>query len=69
MFRKLDLFPSGGGGETPTLLGHSEGANLNHTKSRNPVILSAVYHRQNPYNPLAALWFTLPQLLVNQICF
>jgi hypothetical protein len=46
--------PSGeGGGETPTLLGYLKTANLNHwigrwTKSRNPVILSAIHHRQNP---------------------
>jgi hypothetical protein len=29
-FRKLDLFPSSGKGETPTLLGPLERANLNH---------------------------------------
>jgi hypothetical protein len=46
-FRKLDLFLSSGEGETPTLLGPLERANLNHwtntgwwTKSKNPVILS-----------------------------
>jgi hypothetical protein len=30
MFQKLDMFPSSGEGETPTLLGPLEGANLNH---------------------------------------
>jgi hypothetical protein len=29
-FRKLDLFPSSGDGETPALLGPLERANLNH---------------------------------------
>jgi hypothetical protein len=32
MFGKLDLFPSSGEGETPTLLGLSERANLNTEK-------------------------------------
>jgi hypothetical protein len=30
MFRKLDLFPSSGEGQTPTLLGPAERANLNY---------------------------------------
>jgi hypothetical protein len=30
-FRKLDLFPSSGEEETPTVLGPLEGANLNHS--------------------------------------
>jgi hypothetical protein len=63
-FRKLDLFPpSGEGRKTPTLLGTSERAKLNPVsetlfsrylefqtidKSRNPVILSVIHHRQNP---------------------
>jgi hypothetical protein len=82
--RKLDvsetgLFSSSGEGETPTLLGSLERANLNHwtegfppspedgnrpsfrnvvfssfwntgrwTKSKNPVILNVIHHRQNP---------------------
>jgi hypothetical protein len=44
----MDLFPSSGNAGRPTLLGPLERAFLKQwTKSRNPVILSAIQHRQN----------------------
>jgi hypothetical protein len=47
MFRRLDLFPSSGERETPTLSGHLERANLNHwtTRVQVPVILRPTVSR------------------------
>jgi hypothetical protein len=44
MFRKLDLFPSSGEGRDAYSVGFLRGR----TKPENPVILSAIHHRQNP---------------------
>jgi hypothetical protein len=45
----MHLFQFSGEGETPTLLGPLERANLNHwTMSKNPVIPRVIHHRQKP---------------------
>jgi hypothetical protein len=48
MFRKLDLFPSSGdGGHLLCWVLYEELTSITGTKSKNPVILSVTYHRQN----------------------
>jgi hypothetical protein len=49
VFKKLDLFPSSGEEETPTLLGPLEKANLSHwtTHVRDKVTLLLVVYRQS----------------------
>jgi hypothetical protein len=49
-FRKLDLLPFSGVRENiPTQLGPLDRADLNHwtEKSKNPLILNVIHHRQN----------------------
>jgi hypothetical protein len=57
-FRKLDLFPSSGGGKTPTQLDPLETANLHHW-------VSDIHHRQNLLESTALLLLHVHPLLVN----